>query len=46
LNSADNSADFLAKLPKTEVEIPNPTFRVFIIGRKVLNYCGNFGHEE
>ena len=45
LNSADISRDFLAKLPKTEVETPNPTFRVFIIGRKVLNYCGNFGAE-
>ena len=46
LNSADISRDFLAKLPKTEVKIPNPTFRVFIIGRKMLNYCGNFGAEE
>jgi hypothetical protein len=45
-NSADISGDFLTKLPKTEVQIPNPTFRVFIIGRKVLNYCGNFGAEE
>ena len=46
LNSADISGDFLTKLPKTEVKIPNPTFRAFIIGRKVLNYCGNFGAEE
>ena len=46
LNSVDISGDFLTKLPKTEVQIPNPAFRVFIIGRKVLNYCGNFGSEE
>ena len=46
LNSVDISGDFLAKLPKKEIKIPNPTFRVFIIGRKILNYCGNFGAEE
>ena len=43
LNSVDNLKDFLTKLPKNDIKIPNPTFRIFIIGRKVLNHCGNFG---
>jgi hypothetical protein len=45
-NSVDNLREFITFLTKTEVKIPNPTFRVFIIGRKVLNYCGNFGAEQ
>lgn len=45
LNSADNLREFITFLPKNEIKIPNPTFRVFIIGRKVLNYCGIFGSE-
>ncbi len=46
MNSADISGDFLTKLPKTEVKIPNPTFRIFIIGRKALNSCGNLDAKK
>ncbi len=42
----DNQRDLLTNLPRTEVVVPNPTYRVFVIGRRVLNYCGGFGVEE
>jgi hypothetical protein len=33
-------------LPCTEVLVPNPTFRISVIGRRILNYCGAFGAEK
>ena len=33
-------------LPCTEVFVPNPTFRISVIGRRILNYCGAFGAEK
>ena len=42
----DNLGDLLTNLPRTEVEVANPTYKVFVIGRRVLNYCGGFGGEE
>lgn len=42
----DNQADLLTNLPRTEVAVPNTTYKVFVIGRRVLNYCGGFGVEE
>ena len=44
--TGDNRYDFLMNLPRTEVAVPNPTYKVFVIGRRVLNYCGGFGVEE
>ncbi len=42
----ENESDFLTNLPRTEVAVPNPTYKVFVIGRRVLNYCGGFGVED
>ena len=42
----DNLWDLLTNLPRTEVSVPNMTYKVFVIGRRVLNYCGGFGVEE
>ena len=41
----ENVGDLLTKLPRTEVVVPNTTYKVFVIGRRVLNYCGGFGVE-
>ena len=42
----DNLGDWLTNLPRTEVIVPNTTYKVFVIGRRVLNYCGGFGVDE
>jgi hypothetical protein len=41
----DNLEEILTNLPKTWVKVGNPTYRVSVIGRRVLNYCGGFGVE-
>ena len=41
----DNLADLLTNLPRTEVVVPNTTYKGLVIGRRVLNYCGGFGVE-
>ena len=41
----DNPGDLLTNLQRTEVVVPNTTYKVFVIGRRVLNYCGGFGVE-
>ena len=41
----DNLGDLLTNLPRTEVDVPNTTYKVFVIGRRVLNHCGGFGVE-
>jgi len=38
----DKIGDILTNLPRTRVVVPNPTNKVFIIGRRILNYCGGF----
>ena len=40
------SPEILTYLPRTEVHVPNPTFKVSVIGRRMLNYCSTFGAEE
>ena len=42
----DNLGGLLTNLPRTEVVVPNTTYKVFVIGRHVLNYCGGFGVDE
>ncbi len=42
----DNPGDLLTNLQRTEVVVPNTTYKVFVIGRRVLNYCGGFGVDE
>jgi hypothetical protein len=42
----DNPGDLLTNLQRMEVVVPNTTYKVFVIGRRVLNYCGGFGVEE
>ena len=41
----DNLGNILTNLPRMEVAVPNTTYKVFVIGRRVLNYCGGFGVE-
>lgn len=41
----DNLGDLLTNLQRTEVVAPNTTYKVFVIGRRMLNYCGGFGVE-
>ena len=42
----DKIGDMLTNLPRTEAVVPNPTYNVFVIGRRILNYCGGFGVDE
>ena len=42
----DKIEGILTNLPKTEAVVPNPTYNVFVIGRRILNYCGGFGVDE
>ena len=42
----DKIEDILTNLPKTEAVVPNPTYNVFVIGRRILNYCRGFGTDE
>ena len=39
-------SEFLTTLPRTAVHVPNPTFKVSVIGRRMLTYCSTFGAEE
>lgn len=39
-------SEFLTTLPRTAVNVPNPTFKVSVIGRRMLTYCSTFGAEE
>ena len=41
----DNRGELLTNLPRTEVAVLNTTYKVFVIGRRVLNHCGGFGVE-
>ena len=41
----DNLGEILTNLPKSGAKVGNPTYRVSMIGRRVLNYCGGFGVE-
>ena len=33
----------LTCLPRTQIPVPNPTYRIILIGRRTLNYCATFG---
>ena len=39
-------SEFLTTLPRTAVHVPNPTFKISVIGRRMLTYCSTFGAEE
>ena len=42
----DNFELNLACLPRTQIPVPNPTYRAILIGRRIINYCSSFGREE
>ena len=42
----DNFDVNLTCLPRTQITLPNPTYRVILIGRRTLNYCATFGAEK
>ena len=42
----DNFDVNLACLPRTQITIPNPTYRAILIGRRIINYWSSFGREE
>ena len=36
----------LTCLPRTQITLPNPTYRAILIGRHTLTYCATFGAEK
>ena len=39
-------SEFLTTFPRTAVHVPNPTFKVSVIDRRMLIYCSTFGAKE
>ena len=35
----DNFDVNLTCLPRTQITLPNPTYRAILIGRRIINYC-------